>query len=209
MLQNGLTVIARRVSSPVVSVRVYVRAGGIYEGRWLGGGVSHLLEHLVAGGTNDRRGEAENRDLLQAIGNNSNAYTTYDHTCYFINTTREHLDAALDLVAGWVLGARITPEEFAREHQVVQRELEMNRGQPDSVMWNLVQANRYQLSPARVPVIGYQQVIQGLGRDDVYAYYRLAYQPNNMVVSVAGDVDPQAMLSAVQGQFGGAPAGRV
>ncbi|WP_428938419.1 M16 family metallopeptidase [Fontivita pretiosa] len=209
VLENGLTVIVKRVSSPVTSVRVYVRTGGIYEGRWLGGGVSHLLEHLVAGGSNDRRGEAENRDLLQAIGNNSNAYTTYDHTCYFINTTAEHLDKALDLVAGWVLGARITPAEFAREHQVVQRELEMNRGQPDSVMWKLVQANRYHISPARVPVIGYQQVIQRLSRDDVYNYYRLAYQPNNMVVSVAGDLEPAAMLSAVQAQFGQVSAGHV
>src|SRR5947208_18105 len=103
VLKNGMVVIAKRVPSPAVAVRGYVMAGGIYEGQWLGGGLSHLLEHLVAGGTNDRRSEAENRNLLQQIGNNSNAYTTEDHTPSFVNTTPENVDAAVDLVAGWML----------------------------------------------------------------------------------------------------------
>src|SRR5688572_26631453 len=80
VLRNGMVVIAKRVTSPVVSVRGYVRTGGVYEAQWLGGGLSHLLEHLVAGGTNERRSEEQNKTLLQQIGNNSNAYTTSDHT---------------------------------------------------------------------------------------------------------------------------------
>jgi zinc protease len=100
VLDNGLTVIAKRVASPVAAVRAYAMTGGVYEGKWLGGGLSHLLEHLVAGGTNDRRTEAQNRDLLQALGNNSNAYTSTDHTCYFVNTTANKMEPAVDLVAG-------------------------------------------------------------------------------------------------------------
>jgi zinc protease len=60
-----------------------------------------------------------------------------------------------------------------------------------------------------VPVIGYQEVIRGLTRDDVYSYYRQAYQPNNMIFAVAGDIDPEQMLSAVRKNFAAAPAGRV
>src|SRR4051812_47786102 len=70
VLKNGMVVIAKRVPSPAVAVRGYVMAGGIYEGQWLGGGLSHLLEHLVAGGANDGRTEEENRNLLKKIGNN-------------------------------------------------------------------------------------------------------------------------------------------
>jgi len=80
VLRNGMTVITKRVASPVTSVRGYVMTGGVYEGKWLGGGLSHLLEHLVAGGSSQRRSEANNRNLLQQIGNNSNAYTSEDHT---------------------------------------------------------------------------------------------------------------------------------
>src|SRR5205814_9607784 len=139
-----------------------------------------LLEHLVAGGTNERRTEAQNRDLLQELGNNSNAYTTADHTCFFVNTTTDKLDKAVDLVSGWMFGAAITPAEYRREYEVVQRELERDKGQPDDVFSELTFDNRYRVSPARVQVIGYQEVIQGLSRDDVFSYYKLAYQPNNM-----------------------------
>jgi zinc protease len=208
VLENGLVVIAKRVTSPVAAVRAYALTGGVYEGKWLGGGLSHLLEHLVAGGTNDRRSEAENRNLLQRLGNNSNAYTTTDHTCYFVNTTADRMDPAVDLLAGWMFGAAITEDEYAREYEVVQRELEMGEGEPDSKFFELAQMNRYRVSPARVPVIGYQEVIRGLSRDDVYSYYKLAYQPNNMIFSVAADLDPEVMVAAVRRHVARAPAGR-
>jgi zinc protease len=208
VLKNGMVVIAKRVPSPAVAVRGYVMAGGVYEGQWLGGGLSHLLEHLVAGGTNDRRTEEQNRNLLQQIGNNSNAYTTNDHTAYFVNTTPENVDAAVDLVAGWMLGAKITPAEYAREYEVVQRELEKDMGEPDWVFYYLTVRNRYQVSPMRVPTIGYKEVIQGLSRDDVYAYYKKAYQPNNMVFAVAGNLEPQRMLEAVAKNVASNPPGR-
>ncbi len=208
VLKNGMTVISKRVASPVVAVRCYIGTGGVYEGQWLGGGLSHLLEHLVAGGSNGRRTEEQNKVLLQQIGNNSNAYTTTDHTAFFINTTADHLEQAVDLVSGWVLTASITRAEYAREFEVVQRELEMDKGNPDWVYYELTQRNRYFVSPARVPVIGYQEVIQGLSRDDVYNYYKKAYQPNNMVFSVAGDFDPERMLQAVQKYVANAKPGR-
>src|SRR6267142_110888 len=208
VLKNGMVVIAKRVPSPAVAVRGYVMAGGVYEGQWLGGGLSHLLEHLVAGGTNDRRTEEQNRNLLQQIGNNSNAYTTNDHTAYFVNTTPENVDAAVDLVAGWMLGAKITPAEYAREYEVVQRELEKDMGEPDWVFYYLTIRNRYQVSPMRVPTIGYKEVIQGLSRDDVYSYYKKAYQPNNMLFAVAGNLEPQRMLEAVQKNVASNPPGR-
>ncbi len=209
MLENGAVVITKRVvGSPVLSVRGYVRTGGIYEGPWLGGGLSHLLEHLVAGGSNARRSEAESRELLQQLGNKSNAYTTTNHTAYFINTTPRNLDKAVDLLTGWLLHASITEEEFRREYAVVQRELEMGKGEPGRQFYLLANMNRYHVSPVRVPTIGYAEVIQGLTRDDVYRYYKLAYQPNNMVFAIAGDLDPEEMLQSVQ-RYLDAPAGRV
>ena len=181
----------------------------MYEGQWLGGGLSHLLEHLVAGGSSERRTETENKKLLQAIGNDSNAYTTYDHTAFFVNTTTPHFEQAVDLVTGWMMGAKITYPEYTREYQVVQRELERNKGNPDMVFWQLMQENRYKVSPAKVPVIGYQEVIQGLSRDDVYSYYLKAYQPNNMVYAVAANLDPEEMLKTMRQYLADYKPGRV
>jgi zinc protease len=207
ILKNGLVVITKRVASPVVAVRGYAFTGGVYEGKWLGGGLSHLLEHLVAGGSNGRRTEEQNKELLQGIGNNSNAYTTEDHTAFFVNTTPEHMEQAVDLVTGWMFTASITPDEYRREYQVVQRELEMGKGEPDRQLYYLMTTNRYRVSPARVPVIGYQPVIQSLTRDDVYNYYKMAYVPNNMMFVVAGDEDPEKMVKAVQ-RYSSYPPGK-
>ncbi len=197
VLRNGVTVIVKRVPSPAVAVRGLIGTGGVYEGKWLGGGLSHLLEHLVAGGSCERRTEAENRNLLQLIGNNSNAYTTEDRTAFFVNTTPAHTDQAIDLVTGWLTGAKITVPEYRREYEVVQRELEMGKGEPDRQFYYMSAMNRYHVHPARVPVIGYQEVIQGLSRDDVFNYYKLAYEPHNLVFAVVGDVDPEAALKSV------------
>jgi zinc protease len=209
ILLNGATVIVKRMPSPAVAVRGYCLTGGVYEGRWLGGGLSHLLEHLVAGGSSQRRTEAENKELLQRIGNESNAYTTDDHTAFFVNTTTPHMEEAVDLITGWMLGARITFPEYRREYEVVQRELERGKGIPDMVYWQLMMMNRYHVSPLRIPVIGYQEVIQGLTRDDVYSYYQMAYQPGNMVFVVVGDIDPEEMLMAVKKNLSDAKPGRV
>jgi zinc protease len=209
VLRNGAVVICKRVASPVAAVRGYALTGGVYEGQWLGGGLSHLLEHLVAGGSSERRTEIENKKLLQAIGNDSNAYTTYDHTAFFVNTTTQHLEQAVDLVTGWMLGAQITYAEYTREYQVVQRELERDKGNPDFVFYQLSQENRYKVSPARVPVIGYQEVIQGLSRDDVYSYYQKAYQPNNMIFAVAANLDPEEMLKVMKQYLQESKPGRV
>ena len=197
VLRNGVTVIVKRVPSPAVAVRGLIGTGGVYEGKWLGGGLSHLLEHLVAGGSSERRTEAENRNLLQQIGNNSNAYTTEDRTAFFVNTTPAHTEQAIDLVTGWVTGAKITVPEYRREYEVVQRELEMGKGEPDRQFYYMAAMNRYHVSPARVPVIGYQEVIQGLSRDDVFNYYKLAYEPHNLIFTVVGDVDPERTLHTV------------
>ena len=126
-LENGLTVlIEENHANPVVSVEVFVRTGSMYEQEYLGSGISHFFEHLIHSGTTSTRSAEESRRLLEAIGNNSNAYTTVDHTAYYINTTTEHWRTALELLADWMLHSSITPAEFEREKGVVQRELEQD-----------------------------------------------------------------------------------
>jgi zinc protease len=209
VLRNGLTIIAKRIPSPVVSVQGLCHTGSVYEGKWLGGGLSHLLEHLLAGGTNERRSEQQNRDLLQNIGDNSNAYTSYDTTVFFVNTTAAHMNEAVDLVTGWLFTSKIPENEYKREYEVVQRELEKDNGEADWVFYQLGVSNRYIKSPYRMPVVGYQEVIRGLSRDDVYNYYKLTYVPQNIVIGVAGNAEPEAMIAAVRKYAGNVPPGRV
>ena len=198
-LGNGMTVIVKPVrTSPVVCVRCYVRAGGLYEGKWLGAGISHLVEHLVAK-------EAAGPDR---IGGQSNAYTSLDHTCYYISAAAGKTLECIDLIADWMARPEITAEEFKREHGVVQRELEMGKDDPGKQMWLTSEANLFGSHPAGVPVIGYAGPLAGLTRRDVLDYHSRMYVPQNMVFCVVGDVDVEAVLARCRKAFAGFERGR-
>ena len=203
VLDNGLTVlIEENHTNPVVAVQVLVRTGSIYEQEYLGSGISHFFEHIIHGGSTSTRTEAESRALLESIGNNTNAYTTTDHTGYYINTTTEHWPTALDLLADWMLNSKIEPDEFEREKGVVQREIEQGLDNPRRVLFQTNTVTRYKVHPARYPVIGYKELVQQVSRDDLVIYYHRMYAPNNMIVVVVGDVQTDNAMINIRKAFG-------
>lgn len=203
-LDSGLTILVKENHiAPVVSLRVYVRTGSIYEGEYVGAGISHILEHLVHGGTTKKRTEKESRDLLDSIGNSTNAHTTTDHTAYYINTTKEYFDIANGLLSDWMMNCTIPQAEFDREFQVVQREIEKGQGEPYRVFYEAAISIMFQVHPCRVPTIGYLPVVRKLTRDDVYNYYRRAYVPNNMVVVAVGDFNGAEAMEKIAKAYAG------
>lgn len=200
VLSNGMRVILKQYKvAPIVSVRMYVRTGSIYEDPYLGTGLSHLFEHLLAGGSTTTRSEEKSRELLLKIGGDSNAYTTYDHTCYYINTAGKYLDTAVDLLSDWITRASFPDSEFQRELGVVQRELERSLDDPETQLHQLTMKILFAGHPAQFPVIGYKQNIQALTKQDVVNYWRSRYIPDNVIVSICGDIDlDQAMTSVIK-----------
>ena len=202
-LDNGLTVIIEENhAKPIVSVQVFVRTGSMHEQEYVGSGISHFFEHIISGGTTRTRTEAESRIMLETIGKKTNAYTTVDHTAYFIHTTTDHWTTALDLLADWMLNSLITEEEFQREKGVVQREIEQGLDNPRRQLFQLLRESRYKVHPARYPIIGYKELVQQITRDDLLTYYQRMYTTNNMVLVVVGDVDTTAALDNIRQTFG-------
>ena len=218
-LSNGLTAIVQASGlSPVVTVRAYVRAGGLYESPWLGCGLSHLLEHLVADdATHESQGGRQAKakktpggaNRVTKIGGQANAYTSLAHTCYHISAAAGKTDECIDLVADWLARPKFTEEDFEREHGVVQRELEKGKDEPGRQMWYAHARNVFGPHPAAVPVIGFAEPLRGVTWSDLQAYYRRMYVPQNMVFAVVGDVDPPAVLQRIRRAFAGFEAGRV
>ncbi len=208
-LSNGLTVIvAENHNAPVVCVKAYVRAGGLYEKEWLGAGLSHLCEHLVAkesihempGGVSHSSGEKHSRTL--EIGGQSNANTGQARTCYYIAASSSKTMQCVDLIADQVSRPDITQADFDREHGVVQRELEMGKDNTSRQMWYAHSADLYGTHPAAVPVIGFAEPLSKLTRDDVLTYVKRMYVPQNIIFVVAGDVDTLAVLERASVRFG-------
>lgn len=201
-LDNGLEVIVNEDhSAPVVSLQAWCRAGSIHEGDWLGAGMSHFLEHMLFKGT-ARRNANEIAQTVQAEGGYINAYTSFDRTVYWIDAPSSGAETCLDVLCDVVGFAELPEEEFASESDVIRREIAMGEDNPDQVLSKLLFRTAYAVHPCRHPVIGYLDLFNELSRDDLYGYYREKYSPDNLFLVVAGDVNTDEVVSAIQEKLG-------
>lgn len=207
-LPNHMIVIVQELpTTSVVSAQVWVKTGSIYEQEHVGAGLSHFLEHLISGGSTSNRTESESNANLGRIGAQTNAATSLDTVQYFINTTSPNGGVAIDLLSDWLSSSLVPVEEYEREREVIQREFEMGQGEPGRIFWKLTQQARYRAHPARHPTIGYLDEFLTISRDEIYDFYRRMYVPNNMVFSVAGDVDKQNVVEQIAARWLNVPSG--
>lgn len=208
-LANGLTIIVQENhAAPVATVRCAVKnTGSMHEGKYMGAGLSHVLEHVVAGGSTTKRTEDEIRELVDIFGGVTNAYTSINVTSYFIDCPSEYAETCIELIADSMQHVTFAEEEFDRELKVIQQELadgEVNRRR---VMWKMLSETVYLESPARVPIIGYLDVLKQVTREQIMEFYREKYVPNNMIFAVVGDVDTEKVLAQVAMEYAGTPRG--
>ncbi len=200
-LPNGLTVIVDEdPSAPVASVQAWCETGSIDEDKWMGAGLSHILEHMLFKGTETRPPGTIARQV-QAGGGYINAYTTFDRTVYYIDTTAEGASEAVSILADTMMNATLPPEEYIKEQDVIRREFAMGFDDPDRMSSQLMFRTVFSVSPFRHPVIGYLDIYNQLTREDVFAYYKKRYVPNNMFFVVSGDVDAAKIKAQLEKAF--------
>jgi len=202
-LSNGLTVLVQENhAAPVATVRCFVRnTGSAFEGRYLGAGISHMLEHLVALGSTTKRPEPEIQKLLDSMGGQTNAFTSTDMTAYFVDCPSSRTDLAIELIADSMQYSLIPENEYLREMEVVQRELEMGEASRERMQHQAMKSLIYTEHPIRHPTIGYLPVVQSVDRSDVIAFYKNRYVPQNMIFLVVGDVDTDHVLEQILKNF--------
>ncbi|WP_269522449.1 M16 family metallopeptidase [Coraliomargarita parva] len=209
VLENGLTLVHRPdFSSEVVSVQVWIKTGSIHEGPLLGSGLSHYLEHLLFKGTARRDAKSISREV-HALGGGINAYTTFDRTVYYIDGPSASFAQAADVLSDIVFHSLLPEAEVARERDVILREIDMGLDDPDRQLMQALFRTAYQKHPYREPVIGHRPLFEQVSRDELYAYYRARYVPNNAVVSVVGAVSREDCLSMIREKFGSLTRGRL
>lgn len=195
---NGLTVLIKEDKShPVVSLQYWVGTGSMNEGHWQGSGLSHLLEHLVFKGTEHYSGQDLARKV-QERGGHWNAYTSVNRTVYYIDGPAESWQIFLNLLTELVFFPTFPEDDLEREKEVVRREMAMYADDPDSVAYQLLMQTLYLKHPRRWPVLGERAAFDCLTRQDVLDYHASRYVPNNVVLSIAGDVDAAEILSHLE-----------
>ncbi|MEO5804155.1 MAG: pitrilysin family protein [Verrucomicrobiota bacterium] len=200
-LQNGLTIIVREDhSAPVVSAQAWCKTGSIDEGKWLGAGLSHVLEHMLFKGTTTR-GAGRIDQEVQDVGGYMNAYTSFDRTVYWINAPNTGAKVAVDVLCDIMQNATLPADELAKELDVIRREMDMNQDDPNRRASRRLFETAFTRSPYRFTVIGYPEIFNDLQPQDIHTYYRERYMPNNMFFVVVGDIKHDEVIAQITEAF--------
>ncbi len=205
-LDNGMDLVVipdRR--APVVTHMVWYRNGSADDPRGKSG-IAHFLEHLMFKGTK-KNPQGKFSEMIADFGGQENAFTSNDYTAYFQRVAKDHLSVCMDYEADRMTGLVLTDEIVAPERDVVLEERRMRTdSDPSDQLNEAVQAALFSHHPYGTPIIGWGHEIEGLGRDDALSYYNRFYTPENAILVVAGDVEPDQVNALAQQIYGAIPA---
>lgn len=205
-LSNGVRLVVERIPSMrSVAVGVWVHVGSRDE-RDGEGGISHFIEHMVFKGT-DKRRTHHIAQRMESVGGYLNAFTSKEHTCYYARGLDEHLARAIDVVADLVVSPRFPEAELEKEKEVVVEEMRMYEDQPEDLIFDRVEAIVYPEHPLGSPIIGTEQSVRGLEREQLRRYVGAHYAANRVVLAVAGNVNPNQVVRLAEKALGALPAG--
>jgi zinc protease len=201
-LANGLKVLLfPDPSKQTITVNITYLVGSRHEG-YGETGMSHLLEHMVFKGTKEKHKEVAKE--ISDHGAQFNGTTWLDRTNYFetFAATDENLDWALDMEADRMVNSRIAKSELETEMTVVRNEFEMGENDPGSVLMERVVSTAFLWHNYGNSTIGARSDIEKVPIENLQAYYRKYYQPDNSVLLIAGKFDPIKTLALVNQKFG-------
>ena len=205
-LSNGLKVLVLEDhSTPTATFQVWYRVGSRNEvyGKT---GISHMLEHMMFKGTH-KYGPGEFSNIVARNGGVENAFTSRDYTAYFENWASDRIDVSMELESDRMNGLLLDEKEFSKERQVVMEERRMRtEDDPTSLLVEELFATAYKVHPYHWPVIGWMGDIESFTIDDLRAYYKAHYTPNDAVVVVVGDVDVGEVFRKMEKWFGPVPS---
>jgi|FLOH01.1.fsa_nt_gi predicted Zn-dependent peptidase len=198
VLSNGLRILYKKTNTASVALVISVKAGCIYEPDELMG-VSHFLEHMIFNGTKTRS-QIQISRTIENLGGEFNAATDTDNTIFYIRILKKHFDVALEILSDIILNSVFPQELFDREKGIVLDEINMVHDNPRQHQFSLFQDALFKGHPASKRILGTKETIANLTRDQLFNFYKKFYVPNNMVVSVAGDVEN--VFPKIESKFG-------
>ena len=200
-LPNGLTVLTKEEhAAPVVYFSVWYKVGSVNEqvGQT---GMSHLMEHMMFKGTK-AHGPGALVAALEGVGAQYNADTWMDRTAYHEVLAPDRLELAMQLESDRMVNSLYDEAQHQKEMTVVRSEYEGGENRPSGVLGKAVRLTAYQVHPYRWDTIGFRSDIENFTRDEMYAYYKNYYTPNNATVVIVGDFDTAKALTMVGKYFG-------
>lgn len=198
---DGVTLVMEQTSFvQSVSIGIWVKAGAMDETPKISG-ISHLIEHMMFKGTENRTAKDIAADV-DKIGGQINAFTGKEATCYYIRTISSNADKAAEILLDMLLGSRFDVSEMKKEKKVICEEIKMIQDTPDEDANDTMVEMVFKGCPLEKSIIGTATSLKGIGRNKVLGYIDDQYTRDSIVISVAGNFDEDKIAELFEGRFG-------
>ena len=200
ILPSGLTVLIETLPYVrSVSLGYYLRSGSAVESEEHGG-ASHFLEHLVFKGT-ARRSTADIAQVIDILGGDVDAFTGKEYTSFYAHVLDEQVDTALDLLTDIVVAPRFSDDDVEMERGVILEEIRMVEDTPDDLVHEIFVTSFWPDHPLGRPILGTEETVANLGRDQIVAHYSETFHPSNMIFCASGNVRPEQIIPFLERSF--------
>jgi zinc protease len=201
-LKNGMNVLLiESRKSPVVSIQMWVKTGSADEKKGVEG-ISHFIEHLVFKGS-DKFGAGEMAQAIEGSGGVLNAYTSFDQTVFHVTLSKDFVDSGLEVISEMMGRPKFDKTEIDNEREVVIEEIKRSLDNPHQQASRLLFSSMYHKHPYGIPVIGYDDNIRRVKREEIVDYYQKRYVPQNMNLVVVGDFESAEMKQKIKALYEG------
>ncbi len=208
-LPNGLTLIVKpQKGTGVVAINTWVKAGYFNEGDDIAG-MAHLFEHMFFKGSKAFPGAEQISQELASVGGNTNAGTIYDSTNYYFVVPKEGFKRAVEIQADAVINPLFDPAELKKEAEVVIEESNRKLDNAPAVSLERMYATAFTQHRMKRWRIGSNEVLRNINRDNLVAFFETVYRPENMILSIAGDVTPEEAQAVAEQTFGKLARGKL
>lgn len=198
--KNGVRVVLENIPTVrSVAIGIWIKTGSTNEVPELNG-VSHFLEHMFFKGTSSRSAK-EIAESFDSIGGQVNAFTSKEYTCYYAKVLDTHAEYALDVLGDMFFNSTFDEGELEKEKNVVLEEIKMYDDTPDDLVHDLLSKVMYEKHPLGSPILGTEETLKSFNSDTLRQYMKDFYTPDQVVVSIAGNVD-DSFVGRVEQLFG-------
>lgn len=206
-LSNGITVIVEPMPNVrSVALGIYVEVGSAYE-TMKQNGISHLIEHMLFKGTTNRTA-IQLANEMALIGDDINAYTAKEITCYYGKVLDEHLTALIDIFSDMLCNSLFNESDLEKEKRVILEEIDMYDDSPEDLVQEAIQKQVWSEHPLGYIISRNKEIVSSLTRDEVIQYWRQHYVGNKIVISLAGNIDRKKVIELVAEAFQRVPCGK-
>ncbi|WMM26557.1 pitrilysin family protein [Tissierella sp. MB52-C2] len=200
-LDNGIRVVMENIPHVnSVSIGVIIDNGSMKENRE-NNGVSHFIEHMLFKGTKKRTAK-DIAESIDNIGGHLNAFTSKDSTCYYAKVLFNHIDIAIDVLGDMLFNSEFLESDIEKEKTVVIEEINMYQDSPEDVASELLNEIIFKNTSYAYPILGTEKNIKNFNREKIINYFENNYRSEDIVISLAGNIDTKEVLKLLNHHFG-------